>query len=175
MTHGATGYERSFSYDATDHRLVNVSGGSDGNLALDLTYDHDDNGNITSIIDGTNEQQQSCFVYDQAQRLTRATTSGFNGCGTPGAYLGDGEYEHDYSYDPIGNITSYGRVDRTYDYSAGAPHAVETIQNPDGVDPWTFDYDTAGNITRRNVGNGDQTFDYNYDQTVDAIQTLRQL
>ena len=122
MTHGATGYERSFTYDNVTHCLAGVSGGSDGALALDLTCDHDHNGNITSIIDGTNEQQQSCFVYDQAQGLTRATTSGFNGCGTSGAYLGDGEYEHEYSYDPIGNITSYGRVWLPQDGNSSNPN-----------------------------------------------------
>lgn len=171
MTHGASGHERSFGYDPVTHRLNNVSAGTDGNLVLSLDYGYDNNGNITSIVDHANQGQQSCFTYDNAQRLTRAATSGFAGCDTADVFLGDGEYEHDYSYDPLGNITSYGRADRTYTYDAGnaGPHAVTSIANPEGAAAWTFDYDVAGNMTRRNVGNGDQTFTYGYDQTVESI------
>ena len=56
--------------------------------------------------------------FDSQIEATRELLSVFRRESLPIAYTII-EYEHDYSYDPLGNITSYGRADRTYTYGAG--------------------------------------------------------
>jgi len=164
------GVERAYDYDPGSLLMTSMQAGTDGANILNLDFDHDHNGNVTSIIDHTNGGQESCFGYDNAQRLVAASTSGYTGCGTPGELVGVGGYEHAYDYDARGNFLFYGREDRPYTYAPGT-HQVVNIAN--GHDPeladWTFTYDPAGNLETRVVDGHNQTFIYDSQQRVVQI------
>ncbi len=171
MSHGGSGLERSYSFDPVSHRLTNVSGGADGDLALNLDYTWDDNSNLVGLVDHTNSGQLQCFGYDDGQRLVSASTSGYAGCGAENVFVGNGGYSHEYSYDALGNITSYGNADRVYTYGEGGagPHAVTSISNGGLAADWVFSYDGVGNQVGRDVGDGVQSTVFGWDQTVESI------
>jgi len=101
----------------------------------DLRYGYDPVGNVTRINDVKNDEDVS-FTYDTLDRLI----------GTSGAYTTT------YSYDAIGNITSFeGQV---YTYTA-RPHAVEQAGSN------SYGYDDNGNMITRTVGS--DTYELTYD------------
>jgi len=112
---------------------------------LDLSYTYDDVGNVEMITDGTNGNQVQRFRYDALDRLTGAWTSG-----------GEGTYDREYHYDPIGNIVQRVNEGQTvdYDYIGAGPHAVTRA----GDD--LFEYDLNGNMTLRVEHSPTQTVAY---------------
>ena len=169
-----SGVKRGYTYERGTGRLLQVQAGTDTANVLNSSYSYDPNGNVTTLTDATNAGQQTCYGYDHVQRLTSAATSGFGTCGTAGQTLGAGGFEHAYSYDAIGNMTSYGTADRAYTYDPNRPHAVVSIANPQ--DPaqgdWTYAYDDGGNVTQRQVEGWDQTFSYDQQQRVVQIDDV---
>ncbi len=117
-------------------------------------------GSVTSIVDALNSGQRQCFGYDWLDRLTRA----FTGDGDCSAYsaAGTGPYEHDYSYDPIGNISSFDGA--SYTYGGSQPHAVTAAHGN------SYGYDAAGNQTGRTIDSTTYTLVYDYESRLTAVQ-----
>ncbi|MDD5341005.1 MAG: carbohydrate binding domain-containing protein [Patescibacteria group bacterium] len=112
-----------------------------GKRLQDLSYEYDDVGNITQIIDEseTNTRKKSEFEYDDLYRLTSATITD-SATGT--------DYTHNYTYDSLGNITSFPGMG-TYEYEGNTgsnyanPHAFTSVS---GTNNANINYDNNGNI-----------------------------
>jgi RHS repeat-associated protein len=127
----------------------------------DTTYGYDPAGNLTRIsagfVETTDEDQ--CFSYDYARRLTEAWTSTAGCGGAPGSSLGGpAPYWTSWRYDAAGNRRSEvqhapgGVTTRTYEYPAAGspqPHAVRSVTTtgPAGTRTESFSYDASGNTT----------------------------
>jgi len=124
----ANGAKTNYDYSPQTLRLQNLSTvDSQQSTVQNLSYQFDNVGNITSILDSVKTATQS-FVYDDLNRLTQAT----------GAYG-----TRNYSYDSIGNILQKGNALFNYDGANGGtrPHAVTS--SADGN--YAFTYDDNGN------------------------------
>ena len=116
------------TYQAATGRPTALYAGA-GNLVLNLTYQYDSLGNLTTRTDA-NQNLVETFLYDALNRLT---SSGGASIGTK-----------TYSYDAIGNLTSRSDVG-SYTYGAvnNKPHAVIGIA---GTVNTSFTYDANGNL-----------------------------
>jgi RHS repeat-associated protein len=146
-----------------------------------ISYQYDNNGNITSIIDDapTDAGKSVDYAYDPLNRLISASSSN--------AVNGE-DYRQTFSYDPVGNILT-GPAG-TYAYNAGAsfgnanPDAVASIAS--GASSTTFFYDPDGNLTSDSNGlayswdynnrlisasSSNATSTYGYDFTGERIKT----
>ncbi|WP_344891488.1 RHS repeat-associated core domain-containing protein, partial [Nonomuraea antimicrobica] len=155
-----------YTHDEGTRRLTSMRLDRAGAAAsdLDLNYSYDAVGNITKIADKVGQDTQ-CFTYDYLRRLTSAWTATDDcAAGTPQSDKigGVAPYAVSYAYDKTGNRTketkhafgSAGEQVRNYTYPAQGgkqPHALQTV----GAD--LFEYDAAGNTTRRKVGTSDQS------------------
>lgn len=104
----------------------------------DRRYAYDAGGNVTTITNGSGEEQR--FTYDARDRLVRAMTTGPS----------TAPYDETYSYDTVGNLLSKAGV--AYDY-AGSGHA----NAPKTVGGDTYTYDATGNT----VSGGGRTYEWN--------------
>ncbi|MCI0397132.1 MAG: hypothetical protein L0322_19625, partial [Chloroflexi bacterium] len=119
-----------YGYDPLNFRLTSLT---TSNNLQNLSYTYDPAGNIESIINdlaGDAEDDVQEFTYDSLNRLQ--TAEGVNpmyGC-TTFVHC----YNHTYSYDPLGNITSRieSATSLNYGYSAGHPQAVTDIHGSGG-------------------------------------------
>jgi RHS repeat-associated protein len=96
-------------------RLKHLQVGATPVLSLDYSYDAV--GNVETILDATNGNQQQCFNYDGLDRLTEAWTQGAASCNTYNGTVGAGPYNHtgaahtDYQYDLSGTPSNFaGRI-----------------------------------------------------------------
>lgn len=110
-----------------------------------LTYDYDNNANVTSIIDSQNSAYSlTNLQYDDLDRLT--STTGAAGIGSS-----------KLRYDGFGNITYYKNkgktLNYTYDYAKNRLSKVTGVSGRYG----SIGYDTRGNITN----NGAYTLSFN--------------
>ena len=112
-----------------------------------LRYAYDAPGNVTTMRDYLNSNQEQNFGYDALNRLTSASTN----------RVGSGQYSHSYVYNKIGNITNFAGT--AYAYNGGKPHAITHLG---GVQ--RFWYDANGNMTKRIEG------DVTYDPQVYDVQ-----
>ena len=107
----ANGKTTNLSYDSRSQRLQSIL--TAGLQTMSYTYDNV--GNVQSITNGATQN----FVYDDLDRLTHASDSG---------------YDAQYQYDAIGNIKSQIKdgLTTTYAYgtSANGPHAVQGLTSP---------------------------------------------
>jgi hypothetical protein len=121
-----------------------------------LTYTYDNDGNVKSLLDGVNSNQRQCFDYDWIDRLKVAYTTGNAACGSYSA-IGTGPYNHSYSYNALGNLTSYAGNAYTYGDAAhkhaGVPSGPAAFGN-------SYSYDGAGNQTSHTVGGTTYTFNF---------------
>jgi len=161
-----------------------------GGVATQYTYTHDDNGNITSVSDGTNTVT---YTYDSANQLIREEKAG--------------AYRHSWTYDNAGNILSrteenwtngaWGNA-TTYTYTYGdnlgwgdlltayngQTITYDAIGNPltdgtrtytwkhgrqlatlqSGGQTWTFTYDASGMRTQRSRPGRTDKYVYNGSQ-----------
>ncbi|WP_433374757.1 RHS repeat-associated core domain-containing protein [Streptosporangium sp. CA-115845] len=145
-------------------------------------YDYDLAGNVTRQVSArwgssaTSETQ--CYGYDALARLTKAWTA-TDGCsstptanahGMVGDNLGEASaYWIEWEIDPLGNQTKQIQHDpsggpdttttHTYGGSGGAqPHILTGTSTTGGATARTsYSYDSAGNMTRRSAGQGEQT------------------
>ncbi|GAA2351883.1 RHS repeat-associated core domain-containing protein [Dactylosporangium salmoneum] len=133
---------------------------------LTENYGYDPAGNVTGINEtsaGATVSNQ-CFSYDNLRQLTEAWTTTATTCQTTPtltAVGGPDPYWTSYSYNnPTGNRTREVRhaltgTDTTRDYTypaTGQRHTLSTVTTSGattGTD--TFQYDTAGNTTTRNI------------------------
>lgn len=117
-----------------------------------ISYQYDNNGNITKIVDdsATNAAKTVAYTYDSLNRLLTASSSN----------VASGQnYLQTFSYDPVGNILS--GPDGTYAYAGTNytdPDAATSITN--GSSTTTFIYDDDGNLTNASSG-FHYTWDYN--------------
>ena len=162
LDQGTNGATLDFTYQAGSLRLDEKKASSGGGSAFDLqhlTFAYDNGGNITSILDARNGGQKQCFGYDWLDRLTSA----FTGNADCSAYSGTGAgpYDHNYAYDPIGNITSFDGAGYTY---GSQPHAVTAAHGN------AYGYDAGGNQTSRTIGGIGYTLEYDYESRLTAVK-----
>ncbi len=140
-----------------------------------LAYGYSDGGNITSIIatdrdeQGTPATRAECFDYDRLLRLTKAWTEATT-CTTPQRGGTHDPYWRTWTFDDIGNRQNQtdknpASGDTVWTYTAPAsgenparPHSLTSVSatGPLAVEAplRTFDYDSAGNTTRRQTEDG---------------------
>ncbi|MGW4467947.1 RHS repeat-associated core domain-containing protein [Micromonospora sp. NPDC004704] len=173
-----------YTYDPHDGRLIDqlVSRGTATPKDIDKqSYSYDPAGNIlretSTRLSAATPSETQCYAYDGLARLTSAWTATDSCAAAPtttnhtmvGNSIGAGSaYWTSWQLNPIGNRTQQvehnltGGVDTTtnYQYSTTAPHALtSTTGDPAGTT--TYGYDTAGNMTSRNAGQGNQTLTWN--------------
>ncbi|MEV2273261.1 RHS repeat domain-containing protein [Nonomuraea africana] len=169
-----------YTHDESTRRMTSMRLDREGATATDLNlnYTYDAVGNITKIADkGASGQDTQCFAYDHLRRLTSAWT-GTDDCasGSPQSDRigGVAPYAVSYAYDSTGNRTKEtkhawggaGETVRSYTYpQAGGkqPHALQSV----GAD--LFEYDAAGNTTRRKVGTSDQTLVWDAEGNLESV------
>ncbi|MFG3697675.1 polymorphic toxin-type HINT domain-containing protein [Micromonospora sp. NPDC047620] len=169
-----------YQYEHGTKRLANqqLSRSNAPSIDIDASYTYDASGNILRISDtpssGTRDVQ--CFTYDYLRRMERAWTSASTAtdpCAGGPSVTGVGgvaPYHHAYTFDLTGNRkteTQYGTngatlINRAYTYpTAGAaqPHTLRqmTETTPQGDRLYSYEYDAAGNTTRRTKVGEDQT------------------
>ncbi|WP_343242562.1 RHS repeat-associated core domain-containing protein [Streptomyces sp. SID8111] len=163
-------------YDEHTGRLIRQT--TDRDLAPqrvdDTIYTYDPTGNVTSLktTSGQDEQKSvdtQCFTNDPLGRLTEAWTAKTDCEAAPSASTvgGPDAYWHTYGYDKTGNRTTQtehpttgGGTGATTTYvhpapGADRPHALQKATvtgGPDDGRTSTFDYDEAGNTTKRTIG-----------------------
>ncbi len=158
--------DRTITY-GTDRRPTGWKGIGYGSVNLmDIQIGYDDNSNVTRVADlsgtsGTwaNHGQRQCYEYDHLDRMTAAFTTNSATCATVNTSVGIGGYDHDYTYDTIGNLTSNTAVasGTTYTYGAGSagPHAVTSIGGG-----YSFSHDGNGNQTSRTTPSQSMTLSW---------------
>ena len=134
-------------------------------------YAHDDNGNIVKVEDWYNSHQHQCFTYDKLDRLLTAytDTSACNGHTATGA----GNYDHAYTYNRGGNITSKTGTgagthngNYTYDFGNNGNHRVTSTS-----DGSTFDYNANGDMILRNLaGKPAQTLEWDKGRRLERVK-----
>lgn len=205
---GAPLLERSYSYETalgrTDRISVatdpdgGVEGGTPATNRLTLGYTYDRNDNPTAITRtttttsnggaSTTTSAQSCFSYDDLNRLLSATDRSTPGttapaCTDTGTAIAT-NYDYTYTYDTQGDrltsITSNAGGNQgvaTYNYNdtAGALHQLTSIEHTDtpgavdaallpaaGTQTWGAAADTYGRVTASSITHGgDTTYAYN--------------
>ncbi|MEU4689726.1 polymorphic toxin-type HINT domain-containing protein [Actinoplanes sp. NPDC023714] len=147
---------------------------------VDARYTYDASGNVQRIVNnpsGTIDVQ--CFTYDYLRRMDKAWTSASTAedpcAGGPSAtgVGGIAPYHHEYTFDLTGNRRTEKQyaldgsvlVDRAYSYpAAGAaqPHTLTamTEKTPSGDKLYEYDYDDAGNTTRRAKAGDGQSLEW---------------
>ena len=127
--------------------------------AMDLQYQYDGLGNVTSITDHQTSGQSKTMGYDGINRLT--SVSGPWGAGT-------------FIYDALGNITTQtlgSETNLNYDYSSGlllskGNRLTDITDLADPSNNASFEYDYNGNI----LSDGKRTFIY--DEASNLIEVL---
>ncbi|MFK3978986.1 RHS repeat-associated core domain-containing protein [Micromonospora sp. NPDC050397] len=144
---------------------------------IDARYRYDPAGNVTSIVDTpTGNRDAQCFTYDHLRRLTEAWTSAstaaepcVGGPQTTGVG-GIAPYHHSYTFDAGGNRKTETQhpaggstlVERTYEYPQPGqpqPHTLSRMTETTSVGDrlHSYEYDDAGNTTRRTEVADNQT------------------
>ncbi len=125
------------------YRITSIQAAS----AMDRTYGHDANGNVTSIADLLDPSRNQGFGYDVGNQITSA--SGIYG-------------QISYTYDSVGNRTWFTRNGQYdyYMYTYGTNRLIRII----GQTVKNFGYDNNGNITSENSRS------YTYNQNNRLIQ-----
>jgi RHS repeat-associated protein len=127
------------------YRITSIQAGS----AMDRTYGHDENENVTSITDVLDSARNQSFGYDGINQLTSA--SGIYG-------------QISYFYDYVGNrdwVTKNGQ-NKFYTYTYGT----NRLSRVTGQTVRNFGYDNNGNITSENSRS------YTYNQNNRLIQVV---
>jgi RHS repeat-associated protein len=97
---GTAGPEQSLGYDGLQRLTSNTLTSATGSVLASETYGYDNNGNVTSQATGGDLPNASySYAYDQANRLTSATSGGTT---------------TSYGYDNDGNLTQDGPVTSSY-------------------------------------------------------------
>ncbi|MGA5300194.1 RHS repeat domain-containing protein [Nucisporomicrobium flavum] len=157
-------------------------------VAADTTYRYDQQGNVLSVSDdlaqyAAGQDDTQCFRYDHLRRLTNAWTPRSGDCGGDPAQAdlgGPAPYRQAFGYTASGNRTSVteqtagGTVTRTLAYPGpddGQPHAVTSVTSKVGTAEQTdgYDYDDAGNTTRRPGPTGPQKLDWDAEGRLAAL------
>jgi YD repeat-containing protein len=138
----------------------------------DLSYSYDSVGNITNIVDASqnNAAKTAAYSYDDLYRLTTATITG----------AANGQnYTQTYTYSPTGNITNRSDVG-AYSYGGIHPQAVSSAGGISNVydnngsltsaGTWTHVYDLKNRLISSNSGATSLT--YTYDESGNRIKKV---
>ncbi|MFK4037334.1 RHS repeat-associated core domain-containing protein [Nonomuraea wenchangensis] len=167
-----------YTHDEATRRLSGFRLDREGSSATDLNlgYTYDAVGNITKIAEAGGQDTQ-CFTYDHQRRLSSAWTA-TDDCvsGSPKSATigGVAPYAVSYAYDVTGNRIKETKhawggtaeTSRSYAYpqpGGKQPHALQSV----GAD--LFEYDTAGNTTRRKIGNADQALVWDAEGNLESV------
>jgi len=118
------GWNTSFAYDPSNHRLTGISTTNTQSKLQDLTYTYDNSGNVKTLKDAVPSAQAATgrtetFTYDDLYRLTNAHDD-----------LTTGGFDTTYVYNAVGNLLSetdnktQSVTQYTYGQGTAKPHAV---------------------------------------------------
>jgi RHS repeat-associated protein len=132
LRHTADGINTVIGYEPSTQRPTSIQSfyGNNGRCYDNLSYEYDNDGNITKIADSLSSIGTQTFEYDGINRLTKAIGS----YGT-----------ESYNYNPNGNLYQKGGKTLKYN-SASHPHAVTSV-----VGGSSYGYDATGNMITRGV------------------------
>ncbi|TXH12199.1 MAG: RHS repeat protein [Gammaproteobacteria bacterium] len=123
----------------------------DSGGVLDNEYAYDRNGNVQSILDWRDSNQNRAMTYDGLDRLLTASSPAF-------AASGGGQL-HQFAYNVLDNLTSWTRTGaKDYAQYVYTNNRLTNIKNSGGATIVGLDYDVQGNLTNKN-GQA-YTFDY---------------
>ncbi len=137
------GRTTTYTYRSDNYRLqrLQVNSAYWWTSNLDLQYTYDSVGNVLTIFDSYQYQQQN-FTYDALNRLTRGYTT----------LYGSGPYDESYTYNAIGNLSNKAGLGYTYSASAANCAAGTAALKPHAVSQAganTYAYDCNGNLSSR--------------------------
>ncbi|MFI7430392.1 polymorphic toxin-type HINT domain-containing protein [Micromonospora sp. NPDC049836] len=180
-----------YEYERASKRLSRVRLDRAGAPVIDIDarYHYDDAGNVTRIEDTpTGARDVQCFTYDYLRRMDRAWTSGSTAtdpCAGGPSVTGLGgvaPYHHAYTFDATGNRkteTQYAAngtslLERSYETPLAGqarPHTVNklTEKTPSGDRLYTYEYDNAGNTTKRTKVGEDQTLVWDAEGNLESV------
>jgi len=117
--------QQSYGYQSPMARLGRLQVTAGGNSLFDRSYGYDNVGNVQTIINNLNAEQQT-YGYDPLDRLTNWDTST--------------SVHEQYVYDAIGNLTSKAGTAYIYGATNNGPHQAKTVGGQ------TYSYDNNGNL-----------------------------
>lgn len=157
------GVKTNYRYDALERLAGNLTTQKDGRPLIDLSYERDRAGNVTSIVDGLVSpdapSRSARYTYDALYRLATASLDPDRPAWAE---------KIDFGYDALDNLTS--RVS-----SRGATSAAHVgayrydpvrQRTPVDVGGEALVHDAAGNVTRR----GNDAFDWDYAGRLTSIR-----
>ncbi|MFA6304660.1 MAG: RHS repeat-associated core domain-containing protein [Patescibacteria group bacterium] len=151
-------YDANQAYRLTQKDTVN----SLDDVLQDISYNYDNVGNITQLVDSSDNDIAKTlnYAYDDLYRLTSASST---------LAVQGSNYLQTYNYDPIGNMTNKSDIG-DYEYANANPYQATEINNIAQT------YDLNGNLTN----DGSLTFNFNRQDrfastTLDASTTLAML
>lgn len=149
------GFVTQLQYDKNNNWLTEIHTTFNDNVIQDYLYEYDGFSNMTSRRDIKNSLTES-FTYDALNRLTSAT---------------DNQGTSNYSYDPLGRMLSKtspdGIVFSNANYSGSKPHAIKSVQSPNGVFPQQRMYivfNSFDKVSSISEGVNQVSFEYGFDQ-----------
>ncbi|MEW2527649.1 polymorphic toxin-type HINT domain-containing protein [Streptomyces sp. NPDC047071] len=166
-----------YDYEAGTRRLTRsyVTDDVHGYMPQELKFKRDDAGNVLSIFDattqgGTDKADYQCFEYDGYSRLTEAWTPKTADCAaakrTKANIDGAAPYWTSYTYNDAGQRKSETQHtasgDETTSYGYGTPEGQpHPLTKTTGSRAATYEYDKAGNTTKRPGPKAQQTLTWN--------------
>ncbi|MDT0530454.1 polymorphic toxin-type HINT domain-containing protein [Micromonospora sp. DSM 115977] len=156
---------------------------------IDARYTYDASGNIQRIVNNpSGTQDTQCFTYDYLRRMDRAWTSASTAtdpCAGGPSVTGVGgiaPYHHAYTFDATGNRKTEAQyaangtplIERSYTYPAAGqaqPHTLSqmTESTPAGDRLYSYQYDAAGNTTKRTRTGEDQTLVWDAEGNLESV------
>ncbi|MEV0561391.1 polymorphic toxin-type HINT domain-containing protein [Dactylosporangium sp. NPDC050588] len=185
--YGASGpaqLTRNYTYQPDTGRLANITSKLPNqaqpgqfNTVQNDTYTYNHTGDITRVLDGTDNQAQ-CYRYDSQHRLTDAWTAVDACAANPAAaaITGSGKYPYwdTFTFDTSGRRTTdihrtsaTATTSRTFSYPATGPtsqrvHAATSVAYTGATTRTdTMTYDNAGNTQQRTINGVVTDFTYN--------------
>jgi RHS repeat-associated protein len=151
-------YDADQAYKLTQKDTIN----SLDDVLQDISYNYDNVGNITQLVDSSENDLAKTlnYTYDDLYRLTVASST---------LAVQGSNYHQTYSYDPIGNMTNKSDIG-DYEYANTNPYQATEINNINQT------YDANGNLTNDN----NLIYNFNWQDrfastTLDASTTLSML
>lgn len=115
----------------------------DSGGVLDNEYAYDANGNVQSILDWRDGNQNRAMTYDGLDRLLTASSPAFAASG--------GGQVHQFAYNVLDNLTSWTRTGaKDYAEYVYTNNRLTNIKNSGGATIVGLDYDVQGNLTNKN-------------------------
>jgi RHS repeat-associated protein len=146
------------------HLLKSIYTTHDDQVIQDYVYEYDDYSNMTRRSDLKNSSTEA-FTYDALNRLTSITD----------------EYgTSDFNYDQLGRMTSKsspnGTIFTNADYSGAKPHAIKSVQSPNGTFPqerMDIVFNSFDKVSSISKGINQVTFEYGTDhQRIRTVENI---